>query len=533
MSDTVAISGSHPVLDCTAAADWEHTLLGDSETAQWSAMCRAGSSVGASLLADMEEIGGLSDNARVLTLCGKGHNGGDALIALHTILRSHPSVSACVWVVPGFAAMRPLVRRAVEELYQAFGGRVEWLSISGAENGRAASRVDESLERDSYDLCIDGLFGMQFRPPFRDPVGWLVARINATSNIKVRAAVDLPSGVGDSCAQSPFRADFTYATGIAKSPAVEAENSRSVGRQRYLDIGFFDGAGAPDSDTRVLTDQVLEPLRALRPAQDDKRAFGHLFIVSGSRCMPGAVLMAVKSALLSGVGLVTAFVPETLAASFAAQLPEAMWVPMPETLEGGLALEGRRAVVARAARCTALLAGPGMGRERETHALMAELLRAIDVPTVLDADALDPEILSARNPKAEFGLVLTPHAGEFKRMTCEEDAGVDSLKSACERLRATIVLKGAPTRISDGKRVYVSPFGGPVLARGGSGDILAGLVGGQLARGGSLVEGVARAVVWHGAAADKLARIDGQNATRVTALADVLPLVLQSGESHD
>jgi NAD(P)H-hydrate epimerase len=80
--------------------------------------------------------------------------------------------------------------------------------------------------------------------------------------------------------------------------------------------------------------------------------------------------------------------------------------------------------------------------------------------------------------------------------------------------------------------VLVSPFGGPVLARGGSGDVLAGLIGGQLARGGPALDGVARAVVWHGMAADRLAQCDGQNATRITALADWLPVVLQDDESH-
>lgn len=522
------ISESHPVLDCAGAAVWEKELLGGVETAEWSAMSLAGQSVGEGILADIEEIGGLPDNASILVLCGKGHNGGDALLALQTILHSCDSATACVFVIPGFEPLRPLVRRAVEDLFQGFGNRIEWVTVNGSQEGRAATRVAGVLTERSFDVCIDGIFGMQFRPPFRDPAGWLIEKINAVENIRFRAAVDLPSGLGDECAETVFRADFTYATGIAKSPIADERYDSSVGRIRYLDIGFFDRNECPESNTRILTERVLDPLRQLRPAQDDKRAFGHLFVVSGSRCMPGAVLMAVQSALVSGVGLVTAFVPESLASSFAARLPEAMWVPMPETLEGGLALEGRGAVVARAARCTGLVVGPGLGRERESLALIGELIRAIDVPTVLDADALDPKVLSERNPKAEFGLVLTPHAGEFKRVTGESEVNVESLKRASGRLGTTIVLKGAPTRISDGRQVFVSPFGGPVLARGGSGDVLAGLVGGQLARGGSALEAVARAVVWHGMAADRLARLDGQNATRVTGLAEMLPAVLQN-----
>ena len=107
---------------------------------------------------------------------------------------------------------------------------------------------------------------------------------------------------------------------------------------------------------------------------------------------PGAALMAAKAATRSGVGLLTAFVPESLQPSFAAALPEAMWVPMPETPDGGLALEGRALVVEKLSRATALVAGPGLGTERETQVLLSEILKAFDGPAVLDADALQPEI---------------------------------------------------------------------------------------------------------------------------------------------
>jgi NAD(P)H-hydrate epimerase len=308
-----------------------------------------------------------------------------------------------------------------------------------------------------------------------------------------------------------------------------------------LDLGFFgssrgkEAGGEPDgfltsvaserpAASFILTEHVLRPLRAARPAHTDKRTFGHLFVVSGSRTMPGAVMMAVESALVSGVGLVTAFVPESLAASFAARLPEAMWVPMPETLEGGLALEGRGSVVARAARCTGLLAGPGLGRDRESLALIAELLRAIDVPAVLDGDALHAEIIAAHYPGSAPVRVLTPHAGEYARI-----AGDDALPAAAQRLGATIALKGPVTRVCDVGVEYFSTFGGPVLSRGGSGDVLAGLIAGQLAQGASPLEAATRGVVWHGMAADRLARVQGQTSARVTQLVPQLAAVLQQG----
>jgi len=515
------LPGAHPVLSCAEALAWETALLGGDESREWTAMARAGRALATAVLDDAREVGGIGDDARLLVLCGKGHNGGDALIALRHVLATRSQAAALVLIVPGFFRLRPLVRRAVEDLHREHAARIEWIEVGGAADGGDAARVGQALAGRSFDLCLDGLFGMQFQPPLRAPADWLIKLVNAHRRIRLRVAVDLPSGVGATSDAHPFAADFTYATGIVKLPVLDAA---SAGRLRYLDLGFFEHANAPDATEHVLTRHVLAPLGGAREAASDKRTFGHLFVVSGSRTMPGAVMMAVESALRSGVGLVTAFVPESLATACAARLPEAMWEPMPETPAGALALEGRGAVVARAARCTGLLIGPGLGRERESLALVDELLRAIDVPTLLDADALQAELVTARAPGATAPRVLTPHAGELARI-----AGADTseLPALARRLACTLASKGAPTRVSDGRSLYVSPFGGPVLARGGSGDLLAGLIAGQLAQGVDPVEAAARGVVWHGLAADRLARETGQHSARVTDLCAHLGPVLQ------
>ena len=133
--------------------------------------------------------------------------------------------------------------------------------------------------------------------------------------------IEVPTGVGAENAPVAFRADFTYATGIVKEPVLRAAAAPSVGRLRYLDLGFFDAAEPSLVHQHALTADVLDPLRELRPAGCDKRTFGHLLIVAGSRAMPGAALMATLAALRSGVGLVTAVVPESVAAALAARAP--------------------------------------------------------------------------------------------------------------------------------------------------------------------------------------------------------------------
>ncbi|BET65251.1 NAD(P)H-hydrate dehydratase [Opitutales bacterium ASA1] len=528
MIGRVRIPGARPVLSCADASAFEQGLFGGDPAREWPAMRRAGRAVGRAVLADLEEPGGASNPLEMLVLCGKGHNGGDALLATIHVLDTRPAARADVLVVPDFSALRPLARRCVEELQRAHGERVRWMCVSGREDGTDAARVRAQCRSRRYDLCLDGIHGMQFRPPLRDPVGWLLGLVADHTAIRLRAAIDLPSGIGDASDPDAFRADFTYATGVAKAPLFDPANRDRLGRVRFLDLGFFEGRENPGVDNAgrfVLGPEVVRDLGALRQAHADKRTFGHLFVVSGSRDMPGAVMMSVESALCSGVGLVTAFVPEGMATAAAARLPEAMWVPMPETPGGGLALEGRAAVVARATRCTALLVGPGLGRDRETRVLVRELLEAIDVPTVLDGDALQPDLVRARRTAP---LVLTPHAGELARIAEGSAHATDEdLLSICASIGATIVAKGAPTRIANSDTIWISPHGGPVLARGGSGDVLAGLVAGLLATGTEPVLASCRGTVWHGLAADALARRGGSSSVRLTRITKHLAEVLR------
>ncbi len=481
------IPDSHPILSCEEARAVEARIFGGDEAKEWPAMQRAGRAVARAVLQDFEEIGGFPAGGRVLVLVGKGHNGGDALIAARAVLEKFPHARAEVVFVFGERVLRPLAARAWREFVHAGRERV------GSVNA----------PRGAYALALDGVFGFQFRPPAEAWVVELIAAVNALP-VGLRAAVDLPSA-------GLFRADFTYATGIVKAPVV-AEFWANAGRVRYVDLGFFTGeeAGAQ----RVLTSAVLAPLAALRARDSDKRTYGHVFVVGGSRSYPGAVLMTVLAALRGGAGLVTAFVPESLVATFAARAPEAMWVGWPETPEGGLALEGQHLLTTRIGRASALVIGPGLGREKETLALVRDIAASATVPLVIDADALQADVVRAgRAPR-----VLTPHAGEYARIA--EAVGEN----------AVLVRKGPVTRVSSGTGVetYHSFFGGPVLARGGSGDVLAGLIGAQLAQTpGEALLAAARGVVWHGLAADALARAHGQVAVQTTQVLDFLGVALR------
>ena len=161
-----------------------------------------------------------------------------------------------------------------------------------------------------------------------------------------------------------MRADFTYCTGIVKAPVLDSLHAEFVGRLRYLNLDFFTDDRLNEKKLRVLRPDALRKLRKLRPVVGDKKSHGHLFLLAGSRELGGAAMMAAEGALKAGAGLLTVGIPESLHASFVAKLPEAMWVPLPETPDGGLALEGLGTIRQYLDRATALASGPGIGANK-------------------------------------------------------------------------------------------------------------------------------------------------------------------------
>ncbi|HYC73200.1 MAG TPA: NAD(P)H-hydrate dehydratase [Opitutaceae bacterium] len=494
---------SHPVLSCAEAKAWESQLLRD-EAAEWAAMQHAGAAIADEIVQDYREMGGFPGNARILVLVGKGHNGGDALLAAGELLRKYPGASAEVVFAFDQDSLRPLAARAWQPHRESNRVRV------------SPGLADPAAQAATYDLCLDGVFGMQFRRPLDEKVAELLARANTHPRIRFRAAIDLPSGLGEQNADTVFRADFTYATGVVKEPVLRPENGPFVGRVRYLDLGFFPVERAtPGTPGRILLADVLSPLAALRRAQTDKRTYGHLFVVGGSLSYPGAVVLAVRAALRSGVGLVTAFVPESLVADYSARHPEAMWVGCPVNAAGAMTPAGFSRVGERISRATALAVGPGLTADPGALSFAARLAAEASVPLLLDADALRPEVVEKA---AGRPFIVTPHAGELSRIA--------PLLIDGNRVKTpfgVVVAKGPITRVLCRGDTYHSLFGGPVLARGGSGDLLAGLTAGLLAQNpADPLLAACRGVVWHGRSADLLARARGQVAVEISEILEHL-----------
>ena len=525
-------SFSFPVLSCDQSRRLESSLLKD-EASEWLAMQRAGFVLAKLIIQDYKELHEVPPDLRIVALIGKGHNGGDAMLACRQFLEDFPQARIVLLLACDVPEMKSLSSRAYEQIkgrvvVHSVAAKVDVLSIQDL--------LDQASMGEGFDLCLDGLLGTDFMPPVREPVRALIQAVNGYEKICLRAAVDLPSGQGDSCDAISFHPDFTYATGTPKAVQYTASNHSS--RVRFIDLGFFEEEPSIQGSDFLLNSNILKPLRKFRPAQVDKRSFGHLYIIGGSAHMPGALLMSVQAAVRSGVGRVTVFAPASVTPVFAAQVPEAMWISWPETDKGVLDSRAMPRLIETLGKATTVLVGPGMGDNRDAGRIAQKVISKVKAPVVCDADALQRQVveLVSKRKVGSGPVILTPHMGEYKRIAKFDhfDYSNGALKQFSKNQRVISVLKGPITRICDGEIVLLSGYGGPVLSRGGSGDILAGLIGGMLASHSAQgIEAVARAVVLHGLAAERLARSYGQVAVQTTQILDFLPEVLRSPEPFE
>ncbi|HVA67355.1 MAG TPA: NAD(P)H-hydrate dehydratase [Elusimicrobiota bacterium] len=277
---------------------------------------------------------------------------------------------------------------------------------------------------------------------------------------------------------------------------------------------------------RALSRRELRRFLTPRRAGDHKGVFGHVLVVAGSRGMAGAAILAARAAARSGAGLVTLAVPRGIQNVVAGRVPEAMTLGLAQNAQGAFS-PAAAAELARAAakkKFTVMAAGPGLSRNPGARKFLLQALRKIKIPSLLDADALN--ILSGLSPAAvrsilarPGGCVATPHPGEMGRCLKTSAARVEADRPAAvldmaRRWGCAVLLKGRRTLVSDGRKIWMNQTGGPALAKGGSGDVLTGLLAGlwaqRLASGrgskDAALESAALAAWLHGKAGEAAGR---------------------------
>jgi NAD(P)H-hydrate epimerase len=275
-----------------------------------------------------------------------------------------------------------------------------------------------------------------------------------------------------------------------------------------------------------------------RPADGHKGTFGHALILAGSTGKTGASVLTSLGALRVGAGLVTLGIPAGLNPILETKLTEAMTEPLPEEEPGYLGFEALSSIRSLLKGKKALAVGPGISTSQGTRTLIRALLQEKpDLPLVIDADGLSaladsPETLERL---AEWAI-LTPHPGEMARLSGKsvEAIQADRIGEAREfarRFGVVLVLKGARTVIAEpGGAVYVNPLAHPVLASGGMGDVLTGMIAGWLAQGVPLLPAACLGVYFHGAAGARLAERRGTQGILASEVADCLPEIISQPE---
>ena len=396
---------------------------------------------------------------------------------------------------------------------------------SNGGDGRVAARVlreaghlaDESAEDlDGYDVVVDALFGTGFHGEPRPEAAELIRRMNESAAPVV--AVDLPSGVDASTGEvagAVVDAELTVTFHAPKLGLVVAPGRFHAGRVVVAGIGLNES----HTEARHATTAVLD-LVPRRREGDTKYSSGAVLVVGGQRGMSGAAVLTARSVLRADAGYVTLAVP-------AASLPVVETLVLEPVKIGWQDDTAVETISEAAERVGALALGPGLGRGEGRRALVRELLERIDLPAVVDADAL----FELEPVERAAATVLTPHAGELGRLLGKNSDWVDAhrleaAQSAAERFGAVVLLKGPDSIVAaPGSGVVVSDFGPPALATAGTGDVLTGIVAAFLAKGLEPQAAAAAAAVAHGRAAELVPHRAGLVASD---LLDTLPAALEA-----
>ncbi|ASS66786.1 MULTISPECIES: bifunctional ADP-dependent NAD(P)H-hydrate dehydratase/NAD(P)H-hydrate epimerase [unclassified Paenibacillus] len=443
-------------------------------------------------------------------LTGKGRNGGDGLAAArHLALLGLPV--RIVYSAPPEQLDEEAVRqrRLLHKLPAAL---------------QPDERVYEpgAIEWNGFGGIVDALLGTgTVSGPLREPVASLIREANG-SGLPIVSA-DLPSGVepdtgavSDPCIQ----ASATVAFGLAKIGLAQYPGAGMAGSVLVAPIGAaLDPAALDLPSVHMLSEPVLRNVLGEEP--DDRRegdsnkgTYGHVLTAAGSRLMSGAGLLCAAAALRAGAGLVTWALPDRMAEAVIGLRPELMLASLEDGGSGGWQDVDPDALASAAAEMDSLVIGPGLGKL--PSGWLRRLWQALpeSLPIVLDADALNhlaAEKDFASWPRRQGGAVLTPHPGEMARLTGWSTQEVQRSRIEAAGRYAfehgvTLVLKGVRTVIAapDGT-CFVNPTGNAGMATGGTGDVLAGIIGSLLAQGKSPAAAAALGVWRHGAAGDRAA----------------------------
>ncbi len=416
---------------------------------------------------------------KVVVYCGSGNNGGDGYVVARILFNRGAHVSV-------ISLKPPASPEAINHLLL-----LQKLQ-STDQSGRLQLNPDTHDGPRSADLYIDALFGIGINRPLKGTAAELVERLNATDSPVI--ALDIPSGLDADLGLphgTAVRADLTVTFNSHKPGFFLGQGPAYTGHVSVVHIGippsFLAHDAVPPVDW-ISTDEAISSAIPRRDPQAHKYSAGMVLVIGGSPGLSGAPMLSARAAARVGAGYVACAVPQSIQPILAGAMTEIPAIGLSECSDGGIKTEAAMLTLRPwLAKANALIIGPGLGRNPNTQQFVHALLQECSIPIVVDADALSTAAEFLKTHGEPRNWILTPHTGEFKRMTKNKELSLDRLHLAREwasNWNCTLILKGFPSIIGLGReRAVVCSSGNPALATAGTGDVLSGLCGGLLAQG--------------------------------------------------
>lgn len=502
--------------------DLDHTTIYDWGVPSALLMERAAQGILSACLSVLD----VQEGKRAAVFCGAGNNGGDGVAVARLLLQSGVTVRA---FLVGRREKMTEDTREMERLLLECGGVLEDFDpLSEEQHGFAAAA----------DLLVDAIFGIGLNSPIRgsavDAIRWMNESPAPTVAADISSGVETDTGRVLGCAvQAAKTVTFT----LPKLGHLVGDGALHTGELIVHSIGIpeelVDGM---QYSARSITAGLVKDWLPERPADGHKGAFGRCCLLCGSTGYTGAPALAARAAVRSGTGLVFLCVPESIYAIEAVKCDEAMPSPLAAGEDGTLSEEALEGALSKLAGCDAALIGPGLGRSDGVTAVVKNVLELVQYPLVLDADGINAIAsghMDALYQRRESPTIVTPHDGEFARMGGDLSDGdrVTAARKFSMTYGCLLVLKGHRTIVSlpDGE-VFVNTTGNSGMAKGGSGDVLSGILVSLLAQGMHPVKAAVCAVWIHGRAGDLCAQAYGERAMTPGDMISMLPKVFQELE---
>ena len=467
------------------------------------------------------------DGNRVAVIAGRGNNGGDGFVAARHLRDA--GVDVDVYLLGDPAEVRGDAKVNLDILLKT-GHQVQWINSASQLNLAEC-------------VIVDAIFGTGLKGEITGLAADAINAVNASNQPAV--AVDLPSGLDADSGEIwgvCVNADCTVTFALPKIGLLTYPGAACVGNLLVGDIGIpkqlYD-----EINVEVADDQWVADRLPARPPDANKGTFGTAVVIAGSPGYTGAAAMASMAVLRSGAGLSMLAVAEGLQDIMAAKLTEVITHPLPQTADRAISSEAVAPALEFCKKAKSVVLGCGLGTHDETCRFVHEFVRSIDKPAVVDADGLNclsKDVSILEGPQGE--LVLTPHPGEMSRLIGTgipeiQSNRLDTAREAASRFHSVVVLKGARTLIADPSgRVFINMTGNVGMASGGTGDVLAGIIGGLLAQGMSTFEAAVCGVYIHGKAGDIAACELGETGMIAGDLLEAVPYAItevQGGQSCD